>query len=113
MLGWWWLPCAEIKDNGTVFFLKRPNFWGDGTYRRRVRYPSNTLEYFRQLHNATNVLVLTNGGILSQIYKDRGPTFHALHAMGLRMPYAFGCIVRYLLKSVLLPLPESFKPFCC
>jgi len=44
-----------------------------------------------------NVRVGTNGGVLSRIFRNRTTaTYHALHKMGLRMPTAFGCIVRFI-----------------
>lgn len=63
-----------------------------------ISFPVDVLEYFQLLRNATNVIVLTNGGVLSEIYSRRKPTFQALHRLGLRMPYAVGCILRFLIK---------------
>lgn len=71
---------------------------GDKGWNDSVHFPTNILEYFQQFDAVTNLRVGTNGGVLSRIFRDRaGATYKALHALGLRMPTAFGCIVRFIL----------------
>lgn len=87
---------ADVKE-GDVFLLRRLNLQTTDRHRQ-VSFPPKALEYFQSLAPATNVIVETNGGVLARIFTSQGPTRDALHAMGLRMPYAFGCIVRFLLR---------------
>lgn len=80
-----------------MFLLRRLNLQTRDRHRQ-VSFPRKPLEYFRSLAPATNVIVESNGGVLARIFSSQGPTRDALHALGMRMPYAFGCIVRFLFR---------------
>lgn len=68
-----------------------------------VHFPTDILEYFSELDAMPNLRVWTHGGVLTRVFAEENKgskTYKALHDMGFRLPTAFGCIVRYLIRSV-------------
>jgi len=52
-----------------------------------VQFPADTYEYFQLLRNASNVVLVTNGGVLSKIYKrSQNHVPGSVCRLGLRMP---------------------------
>eukprot|EP00270_Netrium_digitus_P017399 TRINITY_DN6373_c0_g1_i1.p1 TRINITY_DN6373_c0_g1~~TRINITY_DN6373_c0_g1_i1.p1 ORF type:complete len:473 (+),score=85.77 TRINITY_DN6373_c0_g1_i1:175-1593(+) len=79
-----------IKKNSVVRFnmLNRP-------------LPSNLAEVFDSVDHASNIKLFVNRGMLSKILSEDGPWKEKLESMGLTLPYAFGCILRYILRPKL------------
>jgi len=64
-----------------------------------VRVPMKVIKFFNSMASAANIRVATNGGILARIFNDReSEEYRTLHALGLRLPTAFGCILRFLVR---------------
>ncbi|CAI5478404.1 unnamed protein product [Closterium sp. Yama58-4] len=59
--------------------------------------PSNVTEFFERMRAARNIRLMWNRGLLVRLYEEDGPWWHELHRRGLRLPSAFGCILRYLI----------------
>lgn len=58
--------------------------------------PAERLGHMRRVHN---VRIVTNGGILARTFRHKSTeTYRKLVELGLRMPTAFGCVVRYLIR---------------
>ncbi|GJP50624.1 hypothetical protein CLOM_g9767 [Closterium sp. NIES-68] len=59
--------------------------------------PSNVTAFFERMSEARNVRLMWNRGLLVRLYEENGAWWHELHRRGLRLPSAFGCILRYLI----------------
>ncbi|CAI5954307.1 unnamed protein product [Closterium sp. NIES-65] len=59
--------------------------------------PSNVTEFFERMRAARNIRLMWNRGLLVRLYEEDGAWWHELHRRGLRLPSAFGCILRYLI----------------
>lgn len=65
---------------------------------------------------AANVVVETNGGILTRVLEQKGYTYQLLERLGLASTSAFGCILRYLVRCVPLQCTvqnSTVLPFSC
>lgn len=61
--------------------------------------PEDPVRVLRGLTAVHNLRVMTNGGILARTFRQKDTeTRRALLELGLRMPTAFGCILRYLIR---------------
>lgn len=85
---------ADPKVVSLQFYNAPEKGWEDPT-----TIPVDALEFFGAYGDSTNIRLATNGGILARIFSNTSsPSFRKLHSLGLRLPSAFGCIIRYILR---------------
>ncbi|GJP55147.1 hypothetical protein CLOM_g14132 [Closterium sp. NIES-68] len=79
-------PAAAVKEGGVV--------WVD---LRNTRVDPET--YFKALENATNIRTAANLGMLTYMATQaNGSWAERFKALGMRLPYAVGCFLRFLLR---------------
>lgn len=58
--------------------------------------PQKFLSHFK---SSSNVVIVTNRGILRNLFEDNSSAWgQQLKKAGFRLPFAFGCIFRYLFQ---------------
>lgn len=79
-----------------------PSLTGARAKEGLVRFPEHIVEFFAPFRRAENILMEADGGVLAKIFGFNSRTFRELfYTWGFRLPTAFGCILRFLMRWVL------------
>lgn len=75
------------------------DYHNQGRWDSSVVVPEDPAARLASMYLVHNVRLVTNGGILARTFRHKSTqTYRRLLELGLRMPTAFGCVVRYLIK---------------
>lgn len=98
-------PGAAVENSVLFFDLRNDKtLRGARAKQGMVRFPDHMLEFFAPFERAANLLVEADGGVLAKIFGFNSRTFRALfYTWGFRLPTAFGCILRFLMRWVIRP----------
>ena len=56
--------------------------------------------FFTRFNSSSNLLLSWNRGVATHIFHKGGTWAAHLHQLGFRLPYAFGCVFRFLFRCV-------------